>query len=330
MREAVLLIAGKLQALREAVRSQALAHKHTPCIGRSHGVHAEPTTFGLKLAGWYAEIGRQLERLHAAIRTVSVGKVSGAVGTYAHLDPFVETYVCEKLGLAPAPISTQILQRDRHAELLNTVALIGASLEKFATEIRSLQRTEILEVEEPFSKGQKGSSAMPHKRNPVVCERIAGLARVLRGNALAGMENVPLWHERDISHSSVERMILPDSLSLLHYMLHKMTEVIANLQVYPDNMRRNLERTGGLIFSQQVLLALAQKGMAREQAYALVQEHAMAVWSEGTGSKSAFKERLQHDKIVRQYLTVSELEQCFDLDKNLRHGDAIFARLGLG
>jgi adenylosuccinate lyase len=331
MRQAGLLLVDNIKALREAVRQQARAHKHTVCIGRSHGVHAEPTTFGLKMAVWFAELDRHLQRLQRAIDTISAGKISGAVGTFAHLDPFVEDYVCKHLELQPASISTQILQRDRHAEFLSTIALIGASLEKFAVEIRNLQRTEILEAEEPFGKGQKGSSAMPHKRNPITCERIAGLARVLRANAGAALENVALWHERDISHSSVERVILPDSTMLLDYMLHQFTRIVRDLQVYPENMRHNLERTGGLVFSQQVLLALAQKGMAREEAYRLVQTHAMATWEDlNLGGKPAgFLERLLADKTIRQYLSADEIRQCFDLSKNLRHVDTIFRRLGL-
>jgi adenylosuccinate lyase len=333
MLQAAGLLFDRLEKLRQEIRAKALAYRRTVCIGRSHGVHAEPTTFGLKLAVWYAELGRHCERLHAARRSVAVGKISGAVGTFAHLDPFVEKYVCEKLGLSPAPVSTQIVQRDRHAELLSTLALIGASLEKFAIEVRSLQRTEIMEVEEPFSKGQKGSSAMPHKRNPVICERVSGLARVLRGNAMAALENVALWHERDISHSSVERVVLPDSFILLDYMLDQFTRVAAGLHVYPENMLRNLARTEGLIFSQQVLLALTQKGMAREEAYALVQGHALSVWQEQQGSwpsaASRFQGHLQADRKIGQYLSAAELDQCFDLEKNLRQVDAIFARAGL-
>jgi adenylosuccinate lyase len=283
------------------------------------------------MAVWFAELSRQLERLQHAIDAISVGKISGAVGTFAHLDPFVEEYVCKRLDLQPAPISTQILQRDRHAEFLATIALIGASLEKFAVEIRNLQRTEILEAEEPFGKGQKGSSAMPHKRNPITCERIAGLARLLRANAMAALENVALWHERDISHSSVERVILPDSTALLDYMLHQFTRVVRDLQVYPENMRRNLERTGGLVFSQQVLLALAQKGLAREEAYRLVQAHAMQIWAgmSEQGKATSFLERLLADHAIRQNLSANEIRRCFDLNKNLRHVDTIFRRLGL-
>ncbi len=337
MREAGLLLIEKLIALREAIRRQALKHKNTVCIGRSHGVHAEPTTFGLKLAVWFAEINRHLERLQRAIEVISVGKISGAVGTFAHIDPAVEAYVCRHLDLQPAPVSTQIVQRDRHAEFLSVMALIGASLEKFAVEIRNLQRTEILEVEEPFGKGQKGSSAMPHKRNPITCERLTGLARLLRANAMTALENVALWHERDISHSSTERVILPDSTILLDYMLHQFTRIVRDLQVYPENMRRNLELTGGLIFSQQVLLALAQKGVTREEAYRLVQEHAMAVWGdfsergkpEKVFEQAGFLERLLEDKTIRQYLDENEIRQCFDLNKNLRHLETIYQRLGL-
>ena len=330
MRQAGLLLIEKLNVLHEAIRQQARKHKNTVCIGRSHGVHAEPTTFGLKMALWFAEVSRQLERLQHAIASISVGKISGAVGTFAHIDPRVEAYVCAKLALKPAPVSTQIVQRDRHAEFLNTIALIGTSLEKFAVEIRHLQRTEVLEAEEPFGKGQKGSSAMPHKRNPIICERIAGLARLLRANAMAALENVALWHERDISHSSAERVILPDSTILLDYMLHQFTRVARDLQVYPENMRRNLERTGGLIFSQQILLALAQKGMAREDAYRQVQEHAMALWTDlSPGRGASFGERLLGDKTIRQYLNPDEIQQCFDLQKHLRHVDTIYQRLGL-
>ncbi len=332
LKQAGELLLRRLADLQAAIREQAVRHKHTICIGRSHGVHAEPTTFGLKLAVWYDEIGRQRQRLLQAVQNVAVGKISGAVGTYAHLDPRVEAYVCEQLGLRPAAISTQIVQRDGHAEFLNTLALIGASLEKFATEIRSLQRTEILEVEEPFTAGQKGSSAMPHKRNPITCERITGLARLLRGHALAGMENIALWHERDISHSSVERVVLPDSTIVLDYMLVQFTKVVAGLQVYPENMRRNLERTQGLIHSQQVLLALTRKGMAREEAYRVVQEHAMAIWHVALGAATpaaGFQERLRADALVRRYLSEEEITQCFEVEHNFRHLDAIFARLGL-
>ncbi|MDZ7268568.1 MAG: adenylosuccinate lyase [candidate division KSB1 bacterium] len=332
LKQAGELLLRRLQDLRAAIGAQAVAHKYTVCIGRSHGVHAEPTTFGLKLAGWYDEVGRQQQRLQQAVQAVAVGKISGAVGTYAHLDPRVEAHVCDRLGLRPAAISTQIVSRDLHAEFLNTLALIGASLEKFATEIRNLQRTEILEAEEPFASGQKGSSAMPHKRNPITCERITGLARLLRSHALAGMENVALWHERDISHSSVERVVLPDSTIVLDYMLAQFTKVVAGLHVYPENMRRNLARTRGLIHSQQVLLALTRKGMAREEAYRLVQQHAMAIWNAAltaTAPAADFQARLLADEQVRRHLSEQEVAQCFELDHNFRHLEAIFARLGL-
>lgn len=325
MKQAGELLQRRLAGLREAVRQLAQTHKRTVCIGRSHGVHAEPTTFGLKMAAWFAELGRHQERLQRAIANVAVGKISGAVGTFAHIPPEVEEYVCGRLGLTAAPVSTQIVQRDRHAEFVTTVALIGASLEKFATEIRSLQRTEILEVEEPFSPGQKGSSAMPHKRNPIACERIAGLARVLRGHCLAAIENVALWHERDITHSSVERITLPDSTMLLDYMLHQFTRIIQHLQVYPERMQRNLECTGGLIFSQAVLLALTRKGMTREAAYRIVQSHAHAVWEKGGN----FQERLLQDGELRRYLSAEDVRECFSLEPHVRHLDTIFRRVGL-
>lgn len=325
MRQACVLLQKKLARLKETVAKRAIEHKRTPCIGRSHGVHAEPTTFGLKLAMWYDELNRAGQRLEAATRTVAVGKISGAVGTFAHIDPAVEQYVCEKLDLTPAVVSTQIVQRDRHAHFLTTLALIGSSLAKFATEIRSLQRTEILEVEEYFSKGQKGSSAMPHKRNPITCERVAGLARLLRGNALAAMENVELWHERDITHSSVERVIIPDSTITLDYMLEKMHGIVEKLIIYPDNMRKNLERSRGLVFSQGLLLALARQGMSREQAYALVQKHAMAAWE----GKVDFQEAVRSDSEIRAVLVEDAIDACFDLKNSLRHVDTIFARAGL-
>ena len=325
MRQAGEIILDDLHQLQAVLRRRALEHKDTVCIGRSHGVHAEATTFGLKLALWYDEVGRAIERMQHAVETISVGKISGAVGTFAYVDPRVEEYVCKNLGLKPAPVSTQILQRDRHAEYLSTLAVIACSLEKFATEIRNLQRTEILEVEEFFSRGQKGSSAMPHKRNPITCERVAGLARVVRANALAAMENVALWHERDITHSSVERVIIPDSTTLLDYMLNKFTAIVDKLVVYPENMRRNLEKTHGLIFSQGVLLALTQKGVLREEAYRLVQEKAMEIWRSG----GDFKQALLGDSKVRQFLSEQEIEDCFDLGRNLRHVDTIFRKAGL-
>ncbi|MGA2774467.1 MAG: adenylosuccinate lyase [Candidatus Omnitrophota bacterium] len=304
---------------------KAKQYKDMVCIGRTHGVHAEPTTFGLKLALWYDETKRNLKRLERAANEAGLGKISGAVGTYANIDPFVETYVCRKLGLKAANISTQVIQRDVYAQYMATLALIGTSLEKFATEIRHLQRTEVLEVEEPFGKGQKGSSAMPHKRNPVICERICGLSRILRGNAIAAMENVALWHERDISHSSAERVILPDSTIVLDYMLNKFIQVVEGMSVYPDNMLINLARTHGLIFSQRVLLELMHKGLRRMIAYDIVQRAAMKTWKEGTN----FKDNLLLEKEVRKYLSLKELDKIFDLDYYLRRVDYIFDKVGL-
>ncbi len=319
-----LLLKG-LEGLKEVLAHRAKEFKNTVMIGRTHGIHAEPITFGLKLALWYAEIVRDIERLKSAIKIISAGKISGAVGTYQHLDPFVERFVCEKLGLQPAPISTQVLQRDRHAEFMNTLAICGCTLEKIATEIRHLQKTEVLEAEEFFSKGQKGSSAMPHKRNPIVCERIVGLARVLRSNALAAMENVALWHERDISHSSVERIIVPDSCIILDFILADMTKIIDNLLVYPEHMVRNLNATHGLIFSQEVLLALTKKGMKREDAYKLVQEQAMKVWKEG----KEFKSLLLDSKEVMRLISEKELDDLFDPKRSLKNVDYIFKQVGL-
>jgi len=325
MKQAGELLLQDLESLRDVLARRAKEFKTTVMIGRSHGIHAEPTTFGLKLALWFDETRRNIVRLQHAIKTVSVGQISGAVGTFAHLSPKVEEYVCEKLGLTPALVSTQIIQRDRHAEFLTTLAVIGSSLDKFATEIRHLQRTEVLEAEEYFAQGQKGSSAMPHKRNPVTCEQISGLARVLRGNAQAAMENVALWHERDISHSSVERIIIPDSCILLDHMLAKMTHIIDTLIVYPENMKRNMEITHGLLYSQPVMLALTKKGMKREEAYKIVQQHAMDVWR----SKKNFKEVLKSDSQVMALLTNAELEEAFDPTKSLTNVDYIFKRVGL-
>jgi adenylosuccinate lyase len=324
-RRAGLVLREGLTALRDVVAVRAKELKYTPAIGRTHGIHAEPMTFGLKFAMWHEEIRRDLERLDRAIDTISYGKLSGAVGTYANIDPFVERYVCEKMQLKPSPISTQVLQRDRHAEFLSTIAIIGGSLEKFATEIRHLQKTEVLEAEEFFAKGQKGSSAMPHKRNPITCERVAGMARVLRGYALAGFENQALWHERDITHSSVERVILPDATIALDYMLAKMKGIVENLLVYPDNMLRNLNGTRGLIFSQQVLLALTKRGMLREDAYGIVQGYAMRVWREDVHLRTL----LEGDPQVRALLSDDVLDECFDLSAGMRHVDMIFERLGL-
>jgi len=299
-----------IEKLLNILAKKARIYKDMACIGRTHGVHAEPTTFGLKLALWYDEMRRNLERLKLAKEEISVGKISGAVGTYSNIDPAVEAYICKKLGLKAAKISTQIIQRDIYAVFMARLAIIGSSLEKFATEIRHLQRTEVLEAEEPFGKGQKGSSAMPHKRNPVICERICGLARLLRGNALAAMENVALWHERDISHSSVERVIMPDSTICLDYMLNKFIEVVSGLNVHPENMLANLVKTHGLIFSQRVLLALMDKGLSRTRAYDLVQRCAMKTWKEGTD----FKANLLEDYEVIKYLDEKELNKILDLD----------------
>jgi adenylosuccinate lyase len=294
-------------------------------VGRTHGVHAEPTTFGLKAALWYCEAGRNLERLGRAKQAVRVGKVSGAVGTYAHIEPELEDEVCRTLGLEPEPVSTQVVQRDRHAEFLGTLAVVAASLEKIALEIRGLQRTEVLEAEEPFTEGQKGSSAMPHKRNPVACEQICGLARLVRANAGAALENVALWHERDISHSSVERVILPDSTILLDYMLHQMTRILSGLQVYPARMRDNLDRSHGLVFSQRVLLKLTEGGLARQAAYEVVQRSAMRAWRE----QRSFHDLLAGDPEVAAILTPEELKACFEAGWFVRNVDAAYRRVGL-
>jgi adenylosuccinate lyase len=292
-------------------------------IGRSHGIHAEPVTFGIKMALWYDEMRRNLRRMGAARETVSYGKISGAVGTFANIDPQVEEFVCAKAGLKPAPCSTQIIQRDRHAEFFSTLAIIASSIEKFAVEIRHLQRTEVLEAEEFFSKGQKGSSAMPHKRNPVLSENLSGLARLIRGYSVSALENIPLWHERDISHSSVERIIGPDATVLMDFMLYRCTGLIENLVVYPENMMRNLNQMKGLVFSQRVLLALTGKGASRETAYALVQRNAMKVWEQGKD----FQEELIADPEVRAYLSEDEIKEKFDLAYHLKHVDTIFTRV---
>jgi adenylosuccinate lyase len=314
-----------LNRLLKALAKKARLYKDMICIGRTHGIHAEPTVFGLKFALWFDETRRNLERLKQAKEEAAVGKISGAVGTFASISPEVETYICHKLGLKPAKISTQIIQRDVYAQYMATLAIIGSSLEKFATEIRHLQRTEVLEVEEPFGKGQKGSSAMPHKRNPVICERICGLSRLLRGNALVSMENVALWHERDISHSSAERVIIPDSTLALDYMLNKFIEVIEGLIVYPENMLANLVKTKGLIFSQRVLLELMDKGLARMKAYDLVQRNAMKTWR----GNVEFKDVLLKDREVLRYLNKNELDKIFDLDYYLRNVNKIYSRVGL-
>lgn len=325
MREAADILIEGLNKLQKAFAKKAKAYKNTVCIGRTHGIHAEPTTFGLKMALFFAETERNIERMKQARAGISVGKISGAVGTYAFVEPFVEKYLCRKLNLKPAPISTQIIQRDRHAQFLTTIAIVGSSLEKFATEIRNLQKTEVREVEEPFGKSQKGSSAMPHKRNPIICERIAGLARVLRGNALASLENISLWHERDITHSSVERIIIPDSTLLLDYMIDRFVYVVSNLLLYPKNMRKNLEETKGLVFSQRVLLELLNCGLNREEAYKIVQSNAMRVWR---GEKD-FKRLLLEDKRLSRHLSPKKIEACFDGKCFLKNVNMIFKRLGL-
>ncbi|OGC91597.1 MAG: adenylosuccinate lyase [candidate division Zixibacteria bacterium RBG_16_48_11] len=323
MKESAKIITEDLIQLGKVVREKALKYKRTPCIARTHGVHAEPTSFGLKLALWYAENQRNISRLQRATETVSVGRLSGAVGNYAHLDPEVETYVCTKLGLEPAPVSTQVLQRDRQAEFLTTLAILAGTAEKIGLEIRNLQRTEIQEVEEPFSKGQKGSSAMPHKRNPVSCERICGLARLVRANALAALENMTLWHERDITHSSVERVIIPDSCILVDYMLVLLADVISRLSIFPENMLANIDRTEGLVFSQRVLSSLISKGMTRPKAYALVQKLATQAWEQ----KKDFKALVMSDPQVKKHLSKQELRECFDLDFFLRRVDYIFKKV---
>lgn len=325
------IIAKDLKKVSDTLKRLAIEHKHLLMIGRTHGVHAEPTTFGLKMALWWQEVERHRERWDRAVENIRVGKISGAVGTYANIDPRVEEHVCKELGLKPAPLSTQVLQRDRHAEYLTTLALIAASLDKFATEIRSLQKTETREVEEPFTSGQKGSSAMPHKRNPRLCEQISGLSRVVRHNALTALDNVPLWHERDISHSSAERVIIPDSTILINYLLNVFHDVLLGMHIYPENMRLNLERTGGLVFSQRVLLALIGSGMVREEAYRLVQTEAMAAWQDyGRASRApTFQQRIQAHPAVRQRLTEEQIAACFDPSYHLRHIDTIYRRLGL-
>lgn len=315
----------RLHKLKEVLGSRAREHRYTLMMGRTHGVHAEPITFGLKMAGWYTEVLRHIERITRAREVVSYGQISGAVGTLANVDPAVERYVCEQLGLKPCKVSTQVIQRDRHAEYLTTLALVASSLEKMSTEIRNLQRTEIREVEEPFHSGQKGSSAMPHKRNPMMSERVTGLSRVIRGNALVGLENVALWHERDLTHSSAERVILPDSSILLDYILDRFTRVMEGLVVNSDNMRANLEATMGVVFSQQVLLALIEKGFLREDAYRVVQETAMDSWRR----RVSFKALLQENDQIRAVLSEEEMESLFNYSYHLKNVDYIFARCGL-
>ncbi len=325
LRQANDILRKDIESFIEILRNKAIEHKHTVMMGRTHGVHAEPTTFGLKMALWYEEMKRNLKRFNDAAETVEFGKISGAVGTYANIDPFVEEYVCKKLGTKPAPVSTQTLQRDRHAHYVATLALVAASIEKFATEVRGLQKSETREVEEFFAKGQKGSSAMPHKRNPIGSENMVGLARVIRGHMVTAYENVSLWHERDISHSSAERVILPDATIALNYMLNRFGNIVKNLTVFPDNMKRNMDRTLGLIYSQRVLLALIDKGMAREAAYDTVQPRAMEAWDK----QVQFRSLVEADETITSKLSAEEIADCFDYNYHLKHVDTIFDRIGL-
>lgn len=323
LKQAMDIIVQDLQELMDVIRTRAMEHKYTAMIGRSHGIHAEPITFGLKLAVWYSEMKRNLKRLVEARDVISYGKLSGAVGTFANTSPKIEALVCKKLGLRPEEISTQIIQRDRHAQYFSSLAILAGTLEKIAVEIRHLQRTEVLEAEEPFAKGQKGSSAMPHKKNPIGCENISGLARLVRSNSLAAMENMPLWHERDISHSSVERVIAPDSTILIDYMLHRLTGILRGLVVHADRMAENLKKTKGLIFSQQLLLKLAGKGLERQSAYVMVQRNAMKVWETG----QEFKDLIMEDQEIGGYLSKTEIEEIFDLDYHVKHVDDIYERV---
>jgi adenylosuccinate lyase len=323
LKEASSVLLEDVRALLKVLREQAFQYKKVPMIGRTHGIHAEPITFGLKLALWHEEMKRNLGRLERAVEEVCVGKISGAVGTFAAISPEVETYVCRKGGLRPEPVSNQIVQRDRHAAFFTTLAVIASSLEKFAVEIRHLQRTEVLEAEEPFSKGQKGSSAMPHKRNPILSENVAGLARLVRSYAMAALENVPLWHERDISHSSVERVIAPDATIVLDFMLRRITYVLKNLCVYPETMKRNLQKSGGAIFSEGVLLKLVEKGLSRDEAYRMVQRHALKAVKNG----GDLKKELLGDPKLKPYLSRKELEEIWDLNHYLKNVDFIFQRV---
>uniref|UniRef100_UPI0036F2171D adenylosuccinate lyase n=1 Tax=Trichocoleus desertorum TaxID=1481672 RepID=UPI0036F2171D len=320
------VLLGQLEALIQAIRYQAQQHRDTVMIGRSHGIHAEPITFGFKLAGWLAEVLRNRDRLVRLRDDIAVGKISGAVGTYANIDPQVEALACQKLGLKPDTASTQVVSRDLHADFMQTLALLTASIERFAVEIRNLQRTDVLEVEEFFAKGQKGSSAMPHKRNPIRSERLTGIARLIRGYAVAAIENVALWHERDISHSSVERVVFPDGCTLTHFMLVEITELVKNLQVYPENMQRNMNLYGGVVFSQRVLLTLVEKGMGREEAYATVQSCAHTAWNKADGN---FHDLIAKDPRVTERLSPEEIEECFNPQHHLRHLDHVYQRLGI-
>jgi len=325
LKQAGELVLRDLEKFSEVLKMKAREFKHTICIGRSHGIHAEPTTFGLKFALWFDEMQRNIYRMKNAIKTISVGQISGAVGNYAHLSPEIETIACQYLDLTPVNISTQIIQRDRISEFLNTLAIIGSTIEKIALEIRHLQRTEVREVEENFSKGQKGSSAMPHKRNPIVTEQMCGLARLLRSNALAANENNALWHERDISHSSVERIILPDSTILMNYMLNKMIPLIDNLLIYPENIKKNLELTNGLVFSQVILLELTKKNVSRDKSYEIVQRNAMTCWE----TKKPFIELISEDTEIKEYLSDQEIEDIFSYDRYLENVDYIYKRIGI-
>ncbi len=323
MREAADVIIRDIKKLMKVLKANAMKYRDTLQMGRSHGIHAEPTTFGITFALWYAEMDRNLKRMKTARETICYGQLSGPVGTFSSLPTAIETHVCRKLGLKPAPVTTQVIQRDRHAEYMNTLALIASAIEKMAVEIRHLQRTEVLEAEEPFEKGQKGSSAMPHKRNPVASENLSGLARVVRSNALAAMENIPLWHERDISHSSVERIIIPDSTILINYMLVRLTGVLKGLQVYPERMKENINRSYGLFCSQRILLMLTDKGLSREKAYRLVQKSAMTSWKK----RVSFKEILEKDPLIKQYIPTKELKSLFDMSYYLKNIKYIFKRV---
>ncbi|MBB6447747.1 adenylosuccinate lyase [Bacillus benzoevorans] len=325
IKQANTILLNDIENFIEVLKNKAQEHKYTVMMGRTHGVHAEPTTFGLKMALWYEEMKRNLERFKIAAEGIEYGKISGAVGTYANIDPFVEKYVCEKLGTKPAPISTQTLQRDRHAHYMSAIALIATSIEKFAVEIRGLQKSEIREVEEAFAKGQKGSSAMPHKRNPIGSENMCGMARVIRGYMMTAYDNVALWHERDISHSSAERVIIPDATIALNYMLNRFGNIVKNLTVFPDNMKRNMERTHGLIYSQRVLLALINKGLVREEAYDTVQKRAMEAWDK----QVSFRSLVEADEKITAKLSSEEIADCFDYNYHLKNVDPIFTRLGL-
>jgi len=323
MVESLDLIEKRLLKLKKVLRKEAIRYKKTPCIGRTHGVHAEPITFGFKILVWYEEVNRHLERIKKAREVISVGRISGSVGTYIHLDPRVEKYALKSLGLKPARVSTQVLQRDRHAEVMSLLALIASSLEKFALEIRHLQKTEVMELEEPFTRGQKGSSSMPHKKNPVRCERIAGLARIVRGNLQVSLENIALWHERDISHSSAERIIFPDSFILTDFLLAEMIDIIRNWVVHPKRMLENINATRGLIFSQAVLLALTRKGLSREEAYKLIQNCSLQAWQQGRD----FRRLVSADPEIRQHLSSEEIQACFSLEPYLQKIDSIFERV---